>query len=366
MPASSASIRPSSGSLHRPNLDVVIIGRTPQMDALRAQIDRIAPTEVKVLITGESGVGKEVVARALHGRSRRCLNAFESVNCAGVPEALLESELFGYAKGSVAGAYADQPGKLEAAHMGTVFLDEVGEVSVRMQGLLLRFLETGEIPKAGVPGSGRFVDTRVIAATSRDLDAMVAERTFRQDLFYRLNVVRIEVPPLRERRDDIPLLLDHYVAKYAAVNHSDVTGFTTAAVDRLIAYRWPGNVRELENLVERLVVMVPHDIIDAGDLPREMREGHAEGHASVATSPEALYARMSQGHESFWRLVYPRYMNRELTRDEVREIVRLALTEARGNYRIVTRLFNLELRDYKRFMNFLRQHGCHVPFKDYR
>src|SRR4029077_14653623 len=177
--------------------------------------------------------GKEIVARSIHTRGPRSTNVFAPVNCAGLPETLLESELFGHVKGSFTGAYRDKPGKLESAHNGTVFLDEIGEMTLRMQGLLLRFLETGELQKVGADGSGRVVNVRVLAATNRNLRDMIAQGTFREDLFYRLNVIHIVVPPLRDRREDIPLLVDHFLARFHDANHSPIDGVSAAALKAL-------------------------------------------------------------------------------------------------------------------------------------
>src|SRR6478672_8957247 len=174
---------------------VRLIGVSPDIVALRAEIDRVARSDAKVLVTGESGSGKEIVAQSIHLLSPRAQNVFAPVNCAGLPETLLESELFGHVKGSFTGAYRDKPGKLEAAHMGTAFLDEIGEMTLRMQGMLLRFLETGELQKVGADGNARHANVRVIAATNRNLRDMITQGTFREDLFYRLNVIHIVVPP---------------------------------------------------------------------------------------------------------------------------------------------------------------------------
>jgi two-component system response regulator HydG len=209
-----------------------------------------------VLITGESGVGKEIVARNIHSRGPRNSHVFAPVNCAGLPETLLESELFGHVKGSFTGAYRDKPGKLETAHMGTIFLDEVGEMTLRMQGLLLRFLETGELQKVGADGSGRIVNVRVIAATNRNLRDMIGQGTFREDLFYRLNVIHILVPPLRERREDIPMLAESFLSQFTNANKSPIRAIAPPAMKAFCEYSWPGNVRELENVIERLVVTV--------------------------------------------------------------------------------------------------------------
>ena len=200
------------------------------MMALRRSLGRIAQSSAKVLITGESGVGKELVARAIHERSPRARRPFMAINCGGLAETLLESELFGHVKGSFTGAYRDKPGKLELADGGTMLLDEVGEMSLRMQGLLLRVLETGEVQRVGSDSATRSVDVRIIAATHRDLRAMVAAGTFRQDLFYRLNVIHVAVPPLRQRREDIPVLAELFLRELARENGPPVRSFSPEVV----------------------------------------------------------------------------------------------------------------------------------------
>jgi len=354
----------------QPKSHVQLIGRSAEIVALQQEVDRVARSDAKVLITGESGVGKEIVAQSIHSRGPRAGTTFAPVNCAGLPETLLESELFGHVKGSFTGAYRDKPGKLEAAHMGTAFLDEIGEMTLRMQGLLLRFLETGELQKVGADGNGRRVNVRVIAATNRNLRDMITQGTFREDLFYRLNVIHIVVPPLRDRREDIPALVEHFLSHFTAVNHSPITGLTPEAMKALTEYSWPGNVRELENVIERMVVTVQRDTIGLEDLSSEIRvqDGIAlrpkrERRRTVA---DDLYKRLIDQRESFWATVYPLFMEREITRANVREVVRRGLEEARGNYKIVARLFNMEQREYKRFLNFLRKHDCQIPFKEYR
>jgi len=353
----------------RPRSHVQLTGRSAEVAALEQEIDRVARSDAKVLVTGESGVGKEIVARAIHSRGPRASHVFAPVNCAGLPETLLESELFGHVKGSFTGAYRDKPGKLETAHMGTIFLDEVGEMTLRMQGLLLRFLETGEIQKVGADGSGRIVNVRVIAATNRDLREMIKQGTFREDLFYRLNVIHIVVPPLRDRREDIPVLANEFLTQFAG-GRAGIASVSPEAMKALTEYSWPGNVRELENVIERLVVTVSGPTIELEHLSSEIRSYDAvllrpkrERRRTVA---DDLYKRMIEQHESFWTAVYPLFMDREITRANVREVVRRGLEEARGNYKIVARLFNMEARDYKRFLNFLRKHDCQIPFKEYR
>lgn len=354
----------------RPKGTVRLTGDSPEISALQLEIDRVARSDAKVLITGESGVGKEIVARSIHSLGARAGHVFAPVNCAGLPETLLESELFGHVKGSFTGAYRDKPGKLETAHMGTIFLDEVGEMTLRMQGLLLRFLETGELQKVGADGGGRVVNVRVVAATNRDLREMIKEGTFREDLFYRLNVIHIVVPPLRERRQDIPALVDQFLRQFAAMNRTSIETVSPEAMKALIEYSWPGNVRELENVMERLVVTVQGPRIELQHLATEIRvfdpvsfKPKRERRRTVA---DDLYKRMLDQRDSFWTTVYPLYMDREITRANVREVVRRGLEEARGNYKIVARLFNMEARDYKRFLNFLRKHDCQIPFKEYR
>src|SRR5262245_4385657 len=232
---------------------VQLIGTSRAISELKAEVDRVARSDAKVLITGESGSGKEVVARAINSASTRA-NVFVPVNCAGIPETLLESELFGHVKGSFTGAYRDKPGKLEMADNGTIFLDEIGEMTLRMQGLLLRFLETGEIQKVGAERVARAANVRVMSATNRTLPHLILQAQFREDLFYRINVIHIVVPPLRERREDIPLLVDFFMSRFTAVsdngngngNHSPVRAISPDAMSALCEYSWPGNVRQVE------------------------------------------------------------------------------------------------------------------------
>jgi DNA-binding NtrC family response regulator len=347
-----------------------LIGRSPQIAALRQEIERVGRSDAKVLIMGESGVGKEIVAHGIHACSPRASMPFTAVNCVGLSDSLLESELFGHVNGSATGVGPDSPGKLESGRQGTVFLDEIGDLTLRVQGLLMRFLETDELQRVGAPGAGRRVNVRVIAATNRNLRDRIPQGTFREDLYYRLHTVQMVVPPLRERRDDIPVLLEHFLKQFVIANRSPITGPSPEAMQALMAYAWPGNVRELENLVERMVVSVARSTIDIDDLPSEIR---VQG--SVALRPKRerrrtiaddLYQRLVEQRESFWATVYPMYMGREITRFHVRDIVSRGLDEARGNYRILARLFNMESRDYKRFLNFLRKHDCQLPFKEYR
>jgi transcriptional regulator with PAS, ATPase and Fis domain len=337
---------------------------------LRQEVQRVAKSDAKVLITGESGVGKEVVARSVHTDGPRQHHDFIAVNCAGLPETLLESELFGHAKGSFTGAYRDKPGKLEMAHLGTVFLDEVGEMTLRMQGMLLRFLETGELQKVGSERASAPVNVRVIAATNRNLRHLIDQGQFREDLYYRLNVIHLRIPPLRERRADIPALVDHFLDKFSHRRGTRAVAFSPEAMQVLTEYAWPGNVRELENVIERLLVTAPTDVVTPRDLPLELQAPRSLSlrpkHERRRTVSDDLYKRLVDEGESFWTTVYPLYMQRDITRGNVRDLIRKGLENARGNYKIVAKLFNMEPQDYKRFLNFLRKHECQLPFKEYR
>ena len=347
-----------------------LIGTSAAIAELSQEIDRIARSDAKVLVTGESGVGKELVAHAIHQRSPRAQRPMVAVNCAGLPETLLESELFGHVKGSFTGAYRDKQGKLEMADGGTILLDEIGEMTLRMQGLLLRFMETGELQKVGADRAAGRVNVRVIAATNRNLRDMISEGTFREDLFYRLNVIHLTVPPLRERREDIPGLVGHFLAQFTRNNGTPVRSISQQALDLLSTYSWPGNVRELENVIERLIVTGRNETVSAEDLPMEIRLPQSVGlrpkRERRRTVADDLYKKLVEDRESFWTVVYPLYMQREITRGNVRDLVRKGLEDARGNYKIVARIFNMESRDYKRFLNFLRKHDCQLPFKEYR
>jgi transcriptional regulator with GAF, ATPase, and Fis domain len=352
----------------RSTLDLV--GDSAVMTELRREIERVAHSDAKVLITGESGVGKELVARAVHLASPRAARPFMAMNCAGLPESLLETELFGHVKGSFTGAYRDKPGKLELAHTGSTFLDEIGEMTLRMQGLLLRFLETGELQKVGADRSNAVVDVRVIAATNRSLKDMIVTGQFREDLYYRLNVIHLEVPSLRQRPDDIPQLIAHFLRRFTRTNGAGPLEISEEARAAMVAYPWPGNVRELQNIVERVVINCRSSIIGIEDLPPEIARG-----SQVALKPrkerrrtvvDDLYQQLVERRESFWTAVYPLYMHREITRNNIRDLVTKGLMEAKGNYKIVVRMFNMDTTDYKKFLNFLRKHNCQVPFKQYR
>ena len=244
-----------------------LVGESAPMQELRATIERTAPTPATVLITGESGVGKELVARAIHAGSPRSEMPLVQVNCAAIPDELIESELFGHEKGAFTGAVGRQIGKFTAADGGTIFLDEVGDMSARTQAKVLRALQSGEIEPVGARTTVT-VDVRVVAATHRDLLAEIEAGRFREDLFYRLNVVPVHAPPLRERLDDLPLLVDHFIGRFAAENNYRPKTLTGEATRQLQAMPWRGNVRELKNLMERLLILTPGDEIDGADVLR--------------------------------------------------------------------------------------------------
>ncbi len=294
-----------------------------------------------------------------------------AVNCAGLPETLLESELFGHVKGSFTGAYRDKQGKLEMADGGSIFLDEIGEMTLRMQGLLLRFMETGELQKVGADRAAGRVNVRVIAATNRNLRDMITEGTFREDLFYRLNVIHLTVPPLRERREDIPSLIALFLAQFTRNNgtpvHAHLAGGDQASIGlRLAGQRARAGERHRAARRHRAQRVRWCPTICRWRSASQQGVGLRPKRERRRTVADDLYKKLVEDRESFWTAVYPLYMQREITRGNVRDLVRKGLEDARGNYKIVARLFNMEQRDYKRFLNFLRKHDCQLPFKEYR
>jgi DNA-binding NtrC family response regulator len=350
-----------------------LVGASAAVQALQEEIHYASRCDAKVLITGESGAGKEIVARLIHDGSLRRRSPLVTVNCAALTETLLETELFGHVRGSFTGAYRDRLGAFEQAHRGTVFMDEVGETTPRMQGLLLRFMETGEIQRVGSDQVQNRVDVRVIAATNRNLMEGVAAKTFREDLYYRLNVIHLRVPPLRERKEDVPLLLNHFLESFARQYGVEVPRISASALETLVEHPWPGNVRELKNIVERVVIRHQSGEVDRADLPLEvLRAAPSATTVSVpsqkvtrATS-ETLFDQMVTGRESFWGVVYAPFIARDLTRDDLRAIIRKGLEQTSGNYRVLVELFNMPQDDYKRFLGFLRKYQCHVPFQEFR
>jgi two-component system nitrogen regulation response regulator NtrX len=267
-----------------------IIGESDVMRRLREHIATAAPSTGRVLIHGENGSGKELVARAIHALSARREAPFVEVNCAAIPEELIESELFGHERGAFTGALARRRGKFESADTGTVFLDEIGDMSLKTQAKVLRALEEQAFERVGGRETLK-VDVRVIAASNRDLPSLIAQGAFREDLFYRLNVIPIEVPPLRARKDDVPALVEHFVRVFCAENGKRLKTVAPAALTWFMTYEWPGNVRELRNMVERLVIMVAGDGIGADDLPPPLRPKNEPTPAALSEGKPLKEAR---------------------------------------------------------------------------
>ncbi len=270
-----------------------ILGASVPMKALRQQIALTAPTNGRVLIYGESGTGKELVARALHANSPRSAMPFVEVNCAAIPEELIESEMFGHRKGSFTGASEDKVGKFQKADGGTLFLDEVGDMSLKTQSKVLRVLEEQRVEPLGSNHPVN-VDVRVIAATNKKLEDEIGRNTFREDLFYRLNVIPFYVPPLRERTEDLPVLAAHFLNEFCEAYGKKAKDFTAPAMEVLLAYPWPGNVRELRNLVERLVIMCPSPKIEPHHLPPELFRG-------ASKSPQKPYESLQEARAAYER-----------------------------------------------------------------
>jgi DNA-binding NtrC family response regulator len=304
-----------------------IVGRSAAIEEIVESVIQVAPTEVPILIEGESGTGKDVVAKTIHLASRRSEKSFEAINCGAVAEGVLESELFGHEKGSFTGAVARRAGMFERAHLGTIFLDEVGEMSANMQVRLLRVLESGEILRVGGVET-MWVDVRVIAATNRNLAEAVQNGTFRQDLYYRLKGVNLFLPPLRERREDIPMLVQHFIVASNKKHHKSVRGADPGAMRRLMSYTWPGNIRELKNVVDTSVVLTGEPRITAEQVDAQLtdRTGSQQADAGWAHAPQLPVALHRTRDEAEREMIYASIL--ALHRD-VREILAL-LTSGKG------------------------------------
>jgi len=320
-----------------------MIGQSDVMRQLAERVKAASRVTGTVLVTGETGSGKELVARAIHSYSERSTHRFVAVDCGAMPEDLIESELFGFKRGAFTSAIADKSGLFEEANGGTLFLDEVANTSRHFQAKLLRALQEKQIRRLG-DNAVRSLDIRVIAATNRDLRELVLKGDFREDLFYRLNVFPIQVPPLRNRLEDIPLLVEAMLGGRKRI--------TTAALEKLLRYQFPGNVRELENIVEAASYTAAGEMIEDHDV----------------ALPDEIPARMDAPIrvDNFWESVARPYADRLITRTHVENVIRQGLQQANGSYRRLVRLFNLPDSDYKRFMDFLRRHRCNVDYRQYR
>ena len=340
-----AAALPSQGGTSARDDEVLpdMLARSPKMQELSSLIRRIAESDATVLLLGETGSGKERVARALHRLSHRSSQRFVAVNCAAIPAELLESELFGYVKGSFTGATKDRAGLFEEAHKGTLFLDEIGEMRLSLQAKLTRALEERAIRRLG-ESRERQVDVRVIAATHRDIEAMVQNESFREDLWYRLNVAVVRIPPLRERREDIELLATHFLRELPSVRDVKLFGFTPAAIQAMQEYDWPGNVRQLRAAVESASVVCMSDRIDVGDLPPEvLRLG--ESHVSDSTLAELSW---TEAQEQGRREVARRYLKEVLQRHggQVGDAAAHAGVERESFYRLLRR-YGIQPDEYR-------------------
>jgi two-component system response regulator HydG len=304
-----------------------IIGSSGRMQDVIALISKVASSNASILIHGESGTGKELVARAIHYHSLRKDSPFIAVNCAAIPRELMESELFGHVKGSFTGAIADKRGKFELADRGTIFLDEIGDLDISLQAKILRALQEREFERVGGTQPIR-VNIRLIAATNKDLAKAMKEGSFREDLFYRLSVIPLRIPPLRERREDVPDLAEHFLKKYNQENSKNIKGISSPAMKTLLAYDWPGNVRELENCMERAVVMSESDWIRHSDLPLALQSGKME----EAASPEGESEK-----EGFWAVGRP-------MREIEKEYILRTLEEMKGNRTRTAEVLGISVR----------------------
>ena len=305
-----------------------IVGQSPSLRATLDVIRQAAPSSATVLLLGESGTGKELYARALHEHSPRAAGPFVPINCAAIPETILESELFGYERGAFTGAVQRKEGRIERGQGGTLFLDEVGELTPAVQVKLLRFLQEGEIERLGGTGAIK-VDARVVAATNQHLSARVREGKFREDLFYRLNVIQVVLPPLRDRVEDVPLLADHFIARYAAKNGKPIRGLTREALAALESYPWPGNVRELEHAIERAVVLSQGAEIGLDDLPESVRSSPPARATGAAGALEGRTLTVPLG----------------TTMDEIElRVIRETLRQTKGDKNLAAQLLGIAAR----------------------
>ena len=309
-----------------------IIGKSPGMREVFDLIRRVAPATANVLITGESGTGKERVARAVHDEGPRRTKRFVAINCTAIPEALLESELFGHAKGSFTGAVGRKRGLFEEADGGTIFLDEIGDMNLGLQGKLLRVIQERKIRSVG-DNVDRDVDVRIVAATHKDLKAAIKNGTFREDLYYRLSVIPITIPPLRHRREDIPLLANHFLKKYSTANNSAVKSFSPDALARIMSLPWEGNVRELENIVERAVVLTRGATIEAKDLPAA---GEGDVESFFGTTQSGTLPTLEEIEKRYFKFVLDKTAGRKEKAAQILGVNRRTLYRKEREYGFVS------------------------------
>jgi transcriptional regulator with PAS, ATPase and Fis domain len=322
-----------------------MIGKSEVMYILREKVKAAARVSSSVLVTGESGTGKELVAKAIHEHSDKRSGKFVAVDCGALPDDLIESELFGYKRGAFTTAVADKSGLFEEANGGTLFLDEIANTSRRFQAKLLRVLQDRQLRRLG-DVILRKLDLRVIAATNCELIPLVRRGDFREDLYYRLNVFPIHVPPLRRRMEDVPLLVEHML-------HGRGKKMSNAAIAKLMTYTFPGNVRELENVVESAVCTVPGLVIEADDVTLPLESDKPWQLEQVIVG-------------DFWESVARPYAERLITKNQVEHLIRQGLERTGGSYKKMLPLLNIAESDYKRFMDFLRRHNCNIDFRGYR
>jgi DNA-binding NtrC family response regulator/serine/threonine protein kinase/tetratricopeptide (TPR) repeat protein len=336
-----------------------IVGSSAPMKAIYSELEIAARNSASVLIEGESGTGKEIVAKVIHAKSARSNGPFVPVDCGALPEGLIEAELFGTRKGAFTGAAEDRRGLFESADQGTIFLDEISNASLALQTRLLRILQEREVRRVG-DTRGRPIDVRLIAATNRSLEDLVKEGEFRQDLLFRLKVLHIQLPPLRARRDDIPLLATTFLNRLNSMNQIKKS-FGVGTLGDLALHQFPGNVRELQNAIERSFYAAPGQVITKIVLQKTH-----ETDAAPADEMEGWFRDLTEGKKSFWSAVHDRYKRRDISRERVLALVDLGLRSTQGNYKAVASMFKIKEAEYRRFMDFLRRNDCLLDFRPYR
>jgi len=336
-----------------------IIGASKAIKEVYSQIQMAAGNAATVLIEGESGTGKELVAKAIHAAGPRAKEPFIAVDCGAIPEPLIEAELFGSKKGSYTGAIVDRAGLFEAAHRGTIFLDEISNTTPALQAKLLRVIQEREVRRIGET-KDRTIDVRLIVASNQNLQTLADTGLFRKDLLYRLKVLHIKVPPLRSRRDDIPMLAHAFLQKLNISNKTKKY-FAPGVVSHFSSQKFPGNVRELQNAIERAFFSARGIMITEVPL-----ESHTPTAATAADEVQTWFKDISEGRKDFWSAIHNRYKCRDISREKVVAFVDYGLRSTRGSYKTMASMFRFKEHDYRRFMDFLRRHDCLLDFRPYR